>query len=50
MMFVFLDFLSVVQLRNVTDPKQHYKKNDTKGVPKFFQVRIAVVRIAMLFM
>lgn len=37
----------MVQLRDVIDPKQHYKKNDTKGVPKFFQVRIGVFKIAM---
>ena len=42
-----LEFLSMVQLRDVIDPKQHYKKNDTKGVPKFFQVRI-VVKSALL--
>lgn len=32
-------FSFVLQLRNVIDPKQHFKKNDTKGVPKFFQVQ-----------
>ncbi|KAG0624466.1 hypothetical protein M758_3G250100 [Ceratodon purpureus] len=30
--------LQLLKLRDVIDPKQHYKKNDTKGVPKFFQV------------
>jgi len=30
--------LQLLKLRNVIDPKQHYKTNDTKGVPKFFQV------------
>lgn len=30
--------LQLLKLRNVIDPKQHFKKNDTKGIPKFFQV------------
>ncbi|XP_024379873.1 rRNA-processing protein fcf2 [Physcomitrium patens] len=30
--------LQLLKLRGVVDPKRHYKANDTKGVPKFFQV------------
>ncbi|KAL1925737.1 uncharacterized protein VTP21DRAFT_620 [Calcarisporiella thermophila] len=30
--------LQVLKLRNVIDPKRHYKKEDTKTIPKYFQV------------
>lgn len=40
-------FYSVVQLRGVVDPKRHYKANDTKGVPKFFQVIFVGLKIEM---
>ena len=31
--------LKILKLRNVLDRKRHYKKNDSKTLPKYFQVR-----------
>lgn len=30
--------LQLLKLRNVVDPKRHYKADDAKGLPKYFQV------------
>ncbi|GLJ13952.1 hypothetical protein SUGI_0223050 [Cryptomeria japonica] len=30
--------LQLLKLRNVIDPKRHYKADDSKGLPKYFQV------------
>ena len=30
--------LNILQMRNVLDPKRHYKKNNSKKLPKYFQV------------
>ncbi|CAN6476269.1 unnamed protein product [Victoria cruziana] len=30
--------LEILKLRNVIDPKRHYKKSDSKQLPKYFQV------------
>jgi len=30
--------LKIIQMRSVLNPKQFYKKNDLKYVPKFFQI------------
>ncbi|XP_015113866.1 deoxynucleotidyltransferase terminal-interacting protein 2 [Diachasma alloeum] len=30
--------LEIIQMRSVLDPKQFYKKNDVKALPKFFQI------------
>ncbi|RUS18611.1 Fcf2 pre-rRNA processing-domain-containing protein [Endogone sp. FLAS-F59071] len=30
--------LQLLKLRNVLDPKRHYKKDDSKGLPTYFQV------------
>ncbi|OUM65510.1 hypothetical protein PIROE2DRAFT_41568, partial [Piromyces sp. E2] len=30
--------LQLIKMRNVLDRKRHYKKDDTKGLPKYFQV------------
>ena len=32
--------LKALQLRNAIDPKQHYKANDSKELPKYFQVSV----------
>lgn len=32
--------LHMLRLRNAIDPSQHYKKFDTKAIPKVFQVFI----------
>ena len=29
--------LQLLKLRNVLDPKRHYRKDDSKGFPKYFQ-------------
>ena len=34
--------LRALQLRNAIDPKQHYKANDSKELPKYFQVCVSV--------
>jgi len=31
--------LEIIQMRSILNPKQFYKKNDLKVVPKYFQVR-----------
>jgi hypothetical protein len=30
--------LQIIKLRNVLDPKRFYKKDDSKGLPKYFEV------------
>lgn len=30
--------LKILKMRSVLDPKHFYKKNDFKGLPKYFQV------------
>ncbi|CAG8540898.1 6988_t:CDS:2, partial [Scutellospora calospora] len=30
--------LQVIKLRNVLDPKRFYKKDNSKGIPKYFQI------------
>jgi hypothetical protein len=30
--------LNILRMRNVLDPKRHYKKNNSKKLPKYFQV------------
>jgi len=32
--------LKLLKLRNVLDRKRHYKKNDSKALPKYFQVSL----------
>ena len=32
--------LRVLKMRSALDPAQHYKANDSKALPKYFQVRI----------
>ena len=32
--------LQLLKMRNVLDRKRHYKKDDSKGLPKYFQVII----------
>ena len=32
--------LEVIRMRSIINPKQFYKKNDLKVVPKYFQVRV----------
>lgn len=34
--------MQLLKLRGVLDPKRHYKANDSKGIPKFFQVGTVV--------
>ncbi len=34
--------LEVIQMRSILNPKQFYKKNDLKVVPKYFQVMLHV--------
>ena len=34
--------LRALQLRSAIDPKQHYKANDSKELPKYFQVCVCV--------
>ena len=31
--------LRVLKMRGALDPSRHYKRNDTKELPKYFQVR-----------
>ena len=31
--------LKILKMRGALDPSRHYKKNDTKELPKYFQVR-----------
>lgn len=35
--------LKALQMRAAIDPKRFYKKNDRKGLPKYFQVRVLMV-------
>ncbi|KAI8898728.1 Fcf2 pre-rRNA processing-domain-containing protein [Globomyces pollinis-pini] len=30
--------LHIIKSRHVLDPKRHYKRDNTKGLPKFFQI------------
>jgi len=30
--------LQLLKMRNVLDRKRHYKKDESKGIPKYFQV------------
>uniref|UniRef100_A0A914LM34 Fcf2 pre-rRNA processing C-terminal domain-containing protein n=1 Tax=Meloidogyne incognita TaxID=6306 RepID=A0A914LM34_MELIC len=30
--------LELIQMRNILDPKQHYKKSDRNVLPKYFQI------------
>jgi hypothetical protein len=39
--------LEVLQMRGALDPKRFYKKNDTKELPKYFQVRIKLSTVLM---
>ena len=31
--------LRILKMRGALDPSRHYKKNDTKELPKYFQVK-----------
>ncbi|EDO34645.1 predicted protein, partial [Nematostella vectensis] len=34
--------LKVLKMRHILDPKRHYKKNDSKELPKYFQMGTVV--------
>jgi len=40
--------LQLIKMRNVLDRKRHYKKDDTKGLPKYFQVSSFTYMINLL--
>eukprot|EP01018_Ginkgo_biloba_P024862 Gb_26852 [translate_table: standard] len=41
--------LQLVKLRGVLDPKRHYKANDSKGLPKYFQASWTFIEPASEF-
>ncbi|XP_031473795.1 rRNA-processing protein fcf2-like [Nymphaea colorata] len=41
--------LEILKLRSVIDPKRHYKKSDSKTLPKYFQVGTVVEPVSEYF-
>jgi len=37
--------LQIIKLRNVLDPKRFYKKDDSKELPKYFEVNFIFILI-----
>ena len=42
------NYIHTEQMRNVLDPKRFYKANDSKALPKYFQVYVLMTECRMI--